>query len=118
MYKIKEGFCLIPYERMMNALDSFVNDFPDDENEIYDRNVSLYLTERILGILPFDGKSDDENLKEKVEEILRIEKNSVEVILFDEKIELIKEIDGFGKLNSSQINALERIFKQPLNLNI
>ena len=116
MYKIKEGFCLIPYERMMNALDSFVNDFPDDENEIYDRNVSLYLTERILGILPFDGKSDDENLKEKVEEILRIEKNSVEVILFDEKIELIKEIDGFGKLNSSQINALERIFKQPLNL--
>ena len=117
IYKIKEGFCLIPYERILEALDCFVNDFPDDENEIYDRSVSLYLTERIMGKLPFDGKSDDKNLNDKVDEILRIEKNTVEKILFKENdFQLIKKIDGFGELNESQIKALENIFKRPLNL--
>ena len=117
MYKVKEGFCLIPYERILEALDSFVNDAFDDENEIYDRSVSLYLTERIMGRLPFDGKSDDKRINDKVNEILRIEKNTVEKILFQENnFQLIKEIDGFGALNESQIKALENVFKRPLNL--
>ena len=111
-YKIKEGFCLIPYERMLAALDDFVNDSLDDENEIYERSVSLYLTERIMGKLPFNEKSN-----KKVEEILKIEKNTVECILFQENnFSLVKEIEGFGVLNESQIKALENIFKRPLNL--
>ena len=111
-YKIKEGFCLIPYERMLAALDDFVNDSLDDENEIYERSVSLYLTERIMGKLPFNEKSN-----KKVEEILKIEKNTVECILFKENnFSLVKEIEGFGVLNESQIKALENIFKRPLNL--
>ena len=48
-YKIKEEFCLIPYERMLNALDLFVDDCPDDEDRIFDRPVSLYLARRIVG---------------------------------------------------------------------
>ena len=117
MYKIKEGFCLIPYERILEALDCFVNDFPDDENEIYDRSVSLYLTERIMGKLPFDGNSNDKELNDKANEILRIEKNTVEKILFKEDdFHLVKKIEGFGELNESQIRALENIFKRPLNL--
>ena len=111
-YKIKEGFCLIPYERMLAALDDFVNDSLDDENEIYERSVSLYLTERIMGKLPFNEKSN-----KKVEEILKIEKNTVECILFKENnFSFVKEIEGFGVLNESQIKALENIFKRPLNL--
>ena len=31
-YKIKEEFCLIPYERMLNALDLYVDVCPDDED--------------------------------------------------------------------------------------
>ena len=111
-YKIKEGFCLIPYERMLAALDDFINDSLADENEIYERSVSLYLTERIMGKLPFNEKSN-----KKVEEILKIEKNTVECILFKENnFSLVKEIEGFGVLNESQIKALENIFKRPLNL--
>lgn len=117
LYKIKEGFCLIPYTRMMEALDIFEKDIPDDEDEIYERAVSLYLTERILGNLPFDLKSHDEELINKVNEILRIEKNTVELILFKEnKPKLVKEINDFGSLNESQTIALENIFKNPLNL--
>ena len=117
IFKIKEGFCLIPYSRMMEALNSFETDIPDDEDEIYDRAVSLYLTERIMGYLPFDLKSEDKKLIERVNNILRIEKNTVELILFkNEANPLIKEIKGFGSLNESQIIALENIFKQPLNM--
>ena len=117
MYKIKEGFCLVPYERMLEALKRFDTNYPEDENEIYDRNVSLYLTERILGALPFDGKSGNKQLNDKVDEILTIEKNSVEKILFENNKDLlIKEIDGFGSLNKCQTIALENIFNNPLNL--
>ena len=116
LYKIKEGFCLIPYSRMMEALNIFDTDNPDDEGEIYDRAVSLYLTERILGNLPFDLQSQDEKLINKVNDILRIEKNTVELILFKEnRAKLVTEINGFGSLNESQIIALEKIFKSPLN---
>ena len=117
LFKIKEGFCLIPYARMMEALSTFENDNPDDENEIFDRAVSLYLTERIMGYLPFDLDSKEENLINKVNDILRIERNTVELILFKEnKSKLVKEINGFGSLNVSQIMALQNIFTNPLNL--
>ena len=117
LYKIREGFCLIPYTRMMEALNVFETDNPDDENEIFDRAVSLYLTERIMGYLPFNLDTKDENLIHKVNEILRIERNTVELILFKEnKSKLVKEINEFGSLNDSQIIALENIFINPLNL--
>lgn len=117
MYIIKEGFCLIPYQRFLEALDSFVNDMPEDD-EIYDRAVSSYITERIMGNLPFNIPCDNKEMNEKVEEILRIEKNTVDLILFKEKenFQLVKEIFNFGSLNESQINALESIFKNPFNL--
>ena len=117
IFKIKEGFCLIPYSRMMEALTIFETDFPEDKEEIYERAVSLYLTERIMGYLPFNLNSENKKLIERVNTILRIERNTVELILFkNEETPLIKEIKGFGSLNESQILALENIFKQPLNM--
>ena len=48
---------------------------------------------------------------------MRIEKNTVEKILFKEDdFHLVKKIEGFGELNESQKRALENIFKRPLNL--
>ena len=51
-YKIKEEYCLIPYQRMNEALELFYNDTLEDEIEIFNRPVSLYLTRRILGDFP------------------------------------------------------------------
>ena len=115
-YKIKEGFCLIPYERMLEALKIFDSDIPDDENEIFERAVSLYLTERILGTLPFDGKSEDKDLKKKVDEILKIEKNTMDLLFDKDDNKLNENINDFGQLNESQIKALKHIFENPLNM--
>ena len=115
-YKIKEGFCLIPYERMLEALKIFDSDIPDDENEIFERAVSLYLTERILGTLPFDGKSEDKDLKKKVDEILKIEKNTMDLLFDKDNNKLKEKINDFGQLNESQIKALQHIFENPLNM--
>ena len=51
-YKIKEEYCLIPYQRMNEALEFFYNDSLEDEEEIFNRPVSLYLARRILGHFP------------------------------------------------------------------
>lgn len=89
-YKVKEEFCSVPYDRMIAGLDIFFNDE-------YHQKISYNLTNYILG---------------------KIEKNS------DEQNEVssllnpytIKQINGYGKLNKSQINALNNTRKHVLNL--
>ena len=120
-YKIKEEFCTIPYQRMLEALDIFVNDFPDDENEIFDRAVSLYLTRRIMGDFPSNkdiNNDKDGKIHEKWKEYLRIELNSLKHVLFEEDTlsHLETSIDDFGELNQSQISALRNVFSSVLNL--
>ena len=39
-YKIKEEYCTIPYQRMLEALELFGNT-EDDENNVFDRPISL-----------------------------------------------------------------------------
>ena len=119
-YKIKEGFCTIPYQRMLEALDLFVND-EEEENNIFDRPISLYLTRRIMGDFPTNAqlnKGKDGTILEKKEDYLRIEKNALNHVLFQENTisKLVKSLGKFGKLNKSQIEALNRVFKNVFNI--
>jgi hypothetical protein len=120
-YKIKEEFCLIPYERMLSALDLFVNDCPDEEDQIFDRPVSLYLTRRIMGDFPTnkDLKEDKKgDIKKKFEEYRKIEKESIDDYLFENDIisKLITSKKDFGELNPTQIGILKNVFSNVLNL--
>ena len=119
-YKIHEEFCTIPYERMLSALDTFVNDDPEDE--IYDRFVSFYLTKRILGQFPtkidLDNEKDkDGPLHKNFEDYSRIEKNALQVLFKDAyELKLVTEIKNVGKLNDSQEKAINSVFSKVLNL--
>ena len=120
-YKIKEEFCTIPYQRMLEALDFFVDDSPDDENEIFERAVSLYLTRRIMGEFPTKdeiNKDKDGKIHKKWEDYLRIEKNSINHVLFEQDVisKLIMSNDQFGELNQSQQETLKKVFSNVLNL--
>ena len=118
-YKLKEGFCTIPYQRMLEALDLFVND-DEEENNIYDRPISLYLTRRIMGDFPTNdqiNKDKDGTIQEKLKDYLRIENDALNHILFKEtNPKLVKSIDEFGGLDESQIEALKKIFTNTLNI--
>ena len=120
-YKIKEGFCTIPYQRMLEALDLFVNDDEQEENNIFERPISLYLTRRIMGDFPTKdqiNKDKDGTIHEKWKEYLRIEKNALNHVLFKEETisKLEKSIDEFGDLDESQIKALNNVFTNVLNI--
>ena len=103
-YKIKEEFCYIPYERMIDALEQFVNDDIDEE-EIYDRAVSSYLTKRILG-----KKIDNEENK-------KIEKKALKHLFKNYKeLKPITKIENIGELNESQTKVIENVFSNVLNM--
>ena len=106
-YKMKEEFCIIPYQRMSDALDLFVNDDEDDSN-IFDRPVSLYLIRRLLG-------HSSEDIKK---ECLAMENNALKNDIFKDipPSQLVTSLDKFGKLNDNQIKALKNIFFNVLNL--
>ena len=119
-YKIKEEYCTIPYQRMLEALELFGNT-EDDENNVFDRPISLYLEKRILGHFPSKddiNKDKDGKIHEKWEDFLRKEQNVMKLILFQENTlsKLVTSIDEFGDLNQSQIKALNNIFSNVLNL--
>lgn len=119
-YKIKEEYCTIPYQRMLEALDLFRNT-EDDENNVFDRPIALYLENRILGHFPSRdeiNRDKDGNIHEKWEDFLRKEENAMKLILFKENTlsNLVTSIDEFGDLNQSQIKALNNVFSNVLNL--
>ena len=89
-YIVREEFCSVPYDRMIAGLDYFL----DDTNYQY---ISSTLTKYVL------GKIDEiENEENEVEELLEP---------FTQF-----EINGFGKLNDSQKNAIKNAEKNVLNL--
>ena len=119
-YKIKEEYCTIPYQRMLEALDLFRNT-EDDENNIFDRPISLYLEKRILGHFPSKDEINndkDGKIHKKWEDFLRKEQNVMKLILFKENTlsKLVTSKDEFGDLNQSQIKALNNVFSNVLNL--
>ena len=61
-FKIKEQFCSIPYMRMLEALELFLNDENDDEG---DGAVSIHIIRRILGQYPNNSQKNknEEDLK-------------------------------------------------------
>lgn len=89
-YKVKEEFCSVPYDRMIAGLDIFIY---DDKNEKLSNNLKNY----ILGYID------------------KIENEEFEVSkLLNPFTEF--EIDGYGKLNHSQIKAINNTQKHVLNL--
>ena len=90
MYTVKEEFCSVPYDRMIAGLDFFFNDD-------YHKKISFNLTNYILGKI--DDNCDEEN------EVLSLLNPYT-----------ITEIKGYGKLNESQIKAVNNTRKYVLNL--
>ena len=89
-YKVKEEFCSVPYDRMIAGLDIFIY---DDNNE----KLSINLKNYILG------------------NIDKIENEEFEVSkLLNPFTEF--EVDNYGKLNHSQIKAINNTQKHVLNL--
>ena len=120
-YKIKEEFCLIPYERMLKSLELFTNDCQDDEYEIFDGPVSLYLTRRIMGDFPSEKdikKDKNGKMQKKLEDYKKIERESIENYLFENDIlsKLVSSMKGFGELNKNQFLILKNVFSNVLNL--
>ena len=89
-YKVKEEFCSVPYDRMIAGLDIFIY---DDNNEKLSNNLKNYILGHVDKI---------ENEEFEVSKIL------------DPFTEF--EIDGYGKLNHSQIKAINNTQKHTLNL--
>ena len=120
-FKIREEFCTIPYERMIDALDLFEND-EADEDEIFGGVVCSYLTKRFLGKFPtkidLNNESDENGPNHKnFNEFNRIEKNALQILFKDEdELKLITEIKNVGKLNDSQEKAIKNVFSNVLNL--
>ena len=89
-YSVREEFCSVPYDRMIAGLDIFIY---DDNNEKISKNLTKY----ILG------------------EVDKIENEEFEVSkLLNPFTEF--EINGYGKLNSSQEKAIKNTEKHVLNL--
>ena len=113
-YKIKEEFCAIPYMRMLEALELFQTDEPDDENG---GALSLHLTRRILGQYPTQNQIENKKNLENFENFKKTEKKALsKLFLKDIKSKIKTSIENYGELNDSQISSIENVFSNVLNL--
>ena len=109
-YKIKEEFSYIPYKRMLEALNLFQTDEPED---LFEGAVASYLTIRILG---------QYNNSEYIEKNFNNYYNYVDVEaealkrLFDKDRKIETNIPNYGKLNNSQKETVGEVFHRVLNL--
>ena len=111
-YKIKEEFCSIPYMRMLEALELFLS----DENDDGDGAVSINLVRRILGKFPSENEIKKKNLDTYNNFKKSEEKDLKSLFIKDVKFKIETSIDKFGKLNESQIDSINNVFKNVINL--
>ena len=90
IYFVKEEFCSVPYDRMIEGLEIFLN----DDSHI---KISKILTNYILG-----QTEQIENEEFEVSKLL----NPFNIF----------ELNGYGSLNTSQIEAIKNVEKHVLNL--
>ena len=107
-FKIKEEFCSIPYIRMLEALELFQTDEIDEYNE---GAVSINLVRRILGQYPNEEQIKNNKNIENLP-IYKKEEEKALNSLFEKDItsKIEKSIDNYGKLNDSQIIAINNVF--------
>ena len=97
-YYIKEDFCDVPYMRMIIGLEHFINVQSLHNSNNYTSNL---IFSQILGII-------------NMEQIKDLEENELKDI-FNEN-ELIKSIDNYGELNTTQKKCLSKVFSHTLNM--
>ena len=109
-YKIREEFSCIPYTRMLEALDLFQN---DESQDLFEGVVASYLTIRILG--QYNNSDYIDSNYNNYNDYVDVEAEALKRLFGkDRKIET--NIPNYGKLNSSQIETIGKVFHRVLNL--
>lgn len=109
-YKMKEELCCIPYTRMLEALDLFQT---DESEGLFDGAIASYLTIRILG--QYNNSEFIGNNYYNYSNYVDVEEEALKR-LFGKNPKIETNIPNYGKLNTSQKEAVRDVFHRALNL--